>query len=294
MARRTRKPATKKSAAKTTKASEPKPEPKVKAKPETTPKAEPKVEAKPEPKPEPKAEAKSEPKPVKKLPAPRVSGTYSSPGSSVKLAYREDRFDREIIDEVFKTDIYRMWAWKLPAGSVVVDIGAHIGAFTAFVHSLVPDAKLIAVEIDEDNCAVCEANVGPYATVIHAACVGDVLPLGYYQGGSNSGGSRMTFEKMSIMRPLPDALTLSQIIEQQGLDRIDMLKLDCEGCEHSVLRKAAADGSLKLVQRIAAEYHEFFGEKLDALKALLTSEGFAIELAPICPISGHIFAVRTR
>ena len=52
-------------------------------------------------------------------------------------------------------------------------------------------------------------------------------------------------------RPLM-ALTLEQLIEQHNLDRIDVLKLDCEGSEFSILEHST---SLDRINRIVGEYH---------------------------------------
>ena len=51
-------------------------------------------------------------------------------------------------------------------------------------------------------------------------------------------------------------ITLDEIIAQEDLAAIDILKLDCEGCEHSVLGTAEPD-VLKRIRFIVGEYHGF-------------------------------------
>ena len=51
-------------------------------------------------------------------------------------------------------------------------------------------------------------------------------------------------------------ITLDEIMAQEDLAAIDILKLDCEGCEHSVLGTAEAD-VLKRIRFIVGEYHGF-------------------------------------
>ena len=51
-------------------------------------------------------------------------------------------------------------------------------------------------------------------------------------------------------------ITLAEIMAQEDLAAIDILKLDCEGCEHSVLGTAGAD-VLKRIRFIVGEYHGF-------------------------------------
>jgi FkbM family methyltransferase len=49
-------------------------------------------------------------------------------------------------------------------------------------------------------------------------------------------------------------ITLAEIFDENGLDGIDLLKLDCEGCESSVLGCADPD-LLRRVRFITGEYH---------------------------------------
>jgi hypothetical protein len=64
-------------------------------------------------------------------------------------------------------------------------------------------------------------------------------------------------------------ITLDEIMAQEDLAAIDILKLDCEGCEHSVLGTAEAD-VLKRIRFIVGEYHGF-----DRFTAVMRNRLFA-------------------
>lgn len=49
-------------------------------------------------------------------------------------------------------------------------------------------------------------------------------------------------------------VTIEEIIDRKGIAGIDILKLDCEGCEHSVLGCAAPE-TLQRIRFITGEYH---------------------------------------
>jgi hypothetical protein len=51
--------------------------------------------------------------------------------------------------------------------------------------------------------------------------------------------------------------TLGEIIQLMGHEgrNIDILRLDCEGCEHGVLKEMACSGESKFVQQLMVEYH---------------------------------------
>jgi hypothetical protein len=49
-------------------------------------------------------------------------------------------------------------------------------------------------------------------------------------------------------------VTLEQLIDSEGLEEIDLMKMDCEGCEHSVLGCAELS-TLRRMRFITGEYH---------------------------------------
>ncbi len=65
--------------------------------------------------------------------------------------------------------------------------------------------------------------------------------------------------------------TVSEIIDEHGLDRIDLLKIDCEGAELAVLH-GIADRHWPLVRQVVAEVHDRDG-RLDAVLALFARHG---------------------
>jgi FkbM family methyltransferase len=75
-------------------------------------------------------------------------------------------------------------------------------------------------------------------------------------------GNFITFRVTSI--------PLSEVIADLGW--VDILKMDCEGCEHKALNEAKKAGELKHVGRIVLEAHS---EVRDIIK-LLRSESFKV------------------
>ncbi|MFZ0777328.1 MAG: FkbM family methyltransferase [Xanthobacteraceae bacterium] len=83
-------------------------------------------------------------------------------------------------------------------------------------------------------------------------------------------------------------ITLAEIMAQEDLAAIDILKLDCEGCEHSVLGTAEAD-VLKRIRFIVGEYHGF-----DRFTAVMRGKLFATHKVNLVgdPELGCFFAER--
>jgi FkbM family methyltransferase len=148
-------------------------------------------------------------------------------------------------------------------------VGAHIGCFAALWHRRNPLARIVCIEACPENIAVLRANVGHFAEVIHAACsyedepiglLNAVLPYCESTGGSvvmpRSALSKVNGEASSQYwrddRELP-RITLEEVMQRVGSERIDLLKLDCEGSEYSILGRTP---SLDRIQFVLGEYHD--------------------------------------
>ena len=176
--------------------------------------------------------------------------------------------DGPVIEEVYIQQCYRLAILQRSHRSgpqFVVDIGAHIGSFTRHYHELNPQARIASVEACPENMQLLEMNVGSISRVIHAACTYEedfVLANAVFDGGEYTGGSTVTTSWDSNefppnshfcdVRDIP-AITLEQIMSQSGEEGIDILKLDCEGSEISILRETT---SLDRVGLIVGEFHE--------------------------------------
>jgi FkbM family methyltransferase len=183
--------------------------------------------------------------------------------------------DLVVVDDVAERDCYRVGELPMPR-PVVVDVGAHIGCFTKRIHDRNPLARVVAVECCEENLPALRKNVGQFATVVQSALTyeSDVgLLNAVYPGCASTGGStvvsrselRRRLEAGEIpakpsagrdrywadLRPL-QTLTVERLMQEQSLERIDILKLDCEGSELSILRGTT---SLDRIGLIVGEYH---------------------------------------
>ncbi|MGL4462247.1 MAG: FkbM family methyltransferase, partial [Planctomycetia bacterium] len=181
--------------------------------------------------------------------------------------------DVDVTAAVYHRDEYKLeWldADAVPPGGLIVDVGAHIGAFARKAHEKWPTARIVCVEPVAANVAVLRANVGDHATVVHAACTYETDAVLYdcVQPGVESTGGSMVRPADDVEpklqgkyvyhrdhRPLA-TVTLEDLRTLAGdgtaAERIDLLKLDCEESEFSILGRSP---SLDHVERIVGEFH---------------------------------------
>jgi len=185
---------------------------------------------------------------------------------------RENNIEQDmvIVRDVVDGDCYKtaIIPGVFTDAKLIIDVGSHIGCFAKLAHKLAPKAKIVCVEVCPENLAALRKNVGEFATVIHGACTyepGDLMLLNAVRPNCESTGGSVVVQAEQLestdlrqhgykywadRRPLAK-VTLESILELVGMDRIDVLKLDCEGSEFSILKSPSMDK----IRYIVGEYH---------------------------------------
>ena len=135
---------------------------------------------------------------------------------------------------------------------VFFDIGANIGRFSTAVLNAFPNAAIHAFEPHPRNFAFLKANLPEDRVECHNLAVGDArgeLTL-YDRADAEDGAHASLYEaaiseihKQRTVEYSVSMETLDQFCEERGIKDIDLIKIDTEGGELSVLR-----GAKKLIQ----------------------------------------------
>ena len=96
-------------------------------------------------------------------------------------------------------------------------------------------------------------------------------------------------ERVSVSCPL---LSVSDVIEEQELGQVDLLKVDAEGIEDGILA-GIADEHWPRIQQVTVEVHRG-KEQLEKVESLLRGHGFEIvtEASPASPAEPMVYARR--
>lgn len=157
---------------------------------------------------------------------------------------------------------------------VVVDIGAHIGAFTHI--ALEGGARQVhAFEPSRRNFEWLRRNCGTHPNaLLYPLAVGP-------RGQSKVFLQTKRRDKPSLHHTGEggaafEATDLDSILRMVG--DVDLLKIDCEGSEYGILGSARR---LRQVQRIVGELHQFSEcHDPEALKERLREQGYAVRSRP--------------
>ena len=205
-----------------------------------------------------------------------------------------------LIEEIWADRCYLDDEPGATTGGDIVDIGAHVGVFSAWAAQRYPGSRIIAVEPSSRMCAALRRNVAANGfdavTVMHAACgaaPGDV-PL-YSRGpeAMNSLYDKDNYGSAFRVLETVKVVTIDHIFHRFAIERCDLLKLDCEGAEYDILFNASIS-TLARVRRIAMEYHVGLSPgSADTLGEFLAGRGFTARWSPLLDEEGgYLHAVR--
>lgn len=150
----------------------------------------------------------------------------------------------------------------------ILDLGANIGMTMAHFAVLYPRARMIGVELDADNAALCRENVRPWAdrcTLVEGAVWTADGQVTYERRRGLEQGFHVADERGNAMAP---AITLNTLLARHGWDQVDFVKMDIEGAEEEVLRRGTEWA--ERVRSIKVEVHGSYtvGDCASDLRAL--------------------------
>lgn len=215
--------------------------------------------------------------------------------------------------EIFEQQTYLKHGIQLRDGATVVDIGANIGLFSLFIMSRCKNAEIYAFEPAPAAYEVLKANCTAYGGRTHPVNAGVAQHAGkatltFYENSSvfsgfhaNEHADRQAIETVvrnSLVNSMPaddkeveayigeltaDRMlhktcesrmtTVSEIIREQGIEGIDLLKIDAEKSEEEILAGIDADDWLRIAQ-IVVEIHDPSYQAVARIKTLLNQKGF--------------------
>jgi len=161
--------------------------------------------------------------------------------------------DRASITEI---QMFRPYSQPAP-GSVVLDIGANIGAFA--LQASQTASKVYAVEPIQSNYEMLCRNVAANSckTVVPIR-VAVAAQTGSSEMSVNGVTSSLKWQESGTRSETVPTVTLAALLQSFGPAAFDYVKMDCEGAEWEILLQTP-DEVFSSIRRIELEYHCFPG-----------------------------------
>ena len=252
------------------------------------------------------------------------AGLYRLP-NQLQVRHQNRNETEFIYEQIFGQRIYLRHGVQLRDGDCVFDVGANIGLFTLFVYEHCPQARVFAFEPMPTSFACLQENIGRYGlpAVLYRCALSNRSGAGRFTfypkwtASSSLYGDAQAEEaallaylrnqgkevaeyaaQLASGRYEGEAVEcrlerLSEIIAEQQIERIDLLKLDVEKSEWDVLEGIEPDDWQK-IRQVVVEVHDLDG-RLERMQQLLAEQGFIVEVEQEVGLVGtNIYSLYAR
>ncbi len=188
-----------------------------------------------------------------------------------QMMLRHNTSDFHVFTEVFIKNDYAILTQQYFGDEqphFIIDVGANIGCATLYLRRFFPDAKYIAIEASKSNFEALERNISlnrceNVKAINNAFWVNnEILELGnsFRDGREWAFSTRPLQEQLAEQKnntTLVQGITLAQILADNQILEVDILKIDIEGGEKWILEDSATMQLIKeKVKILLMEVHE--------------------------------------
>lgn len=199
-----------------------------------------------------------------------------------------------VFKEIFVSDFYDIDALleKLPPRPVVLDIGANAGYFDMLLFSKMAEATVYAYEPILANYELFQENValnpflGDRIHVFNKAVTGipqEAVELFMETDTENSVIASVygDFDRQNRFTQRVPSISLLQILEENGIARADLVKIDCEGSEYPIIYETPF-ACWEKMPLLTIEVHDLDPDRRNVgyLSRFLENRGYEVASAP--------------
>ncbi len=234
--------------------------------------------------------------------------------NGLEVAYQSKAELLQFYEDIFEKQVYTRGGITLRDGDTVFDVGANIGLFSVFVAERWPGARIWAFEPAPPLFEILRANTARYGDRVRLLNCGLSNQSGearltfyphtsgmssFYPDGQQEAAALRTLirneaqgrKEVEELRAWEDELieqrlrsetltcslrTLAEVVREEGVTRIDLLKVDVEKSEMDVLEGMDAEAWSKVEQAVV-EVHDL-GSRLLDIQRRFRDLGFAVTL----------------
>ncbi len=186
--------------------------------------------------------------------------------------------------EIYKDGVYRPFLPLMKEGSLALDIGGNIGLTSIFFSKYFE--RVITLEPSERHFECLNKNlVSNNVTNVKAIQKALYIKNAEFPFGGPTDNQTMRSLHTATWQDgksdeKVEAITIDKLFEEEGIDKVTLLKLDVEGSETEIV---SSEGFAKVAPKIECligETHTWSGRHPNQFKDALKSNGFVFETIP--------------
>ena len=200
-----------------------------------------------------------------------------------------DRAELSMLVDIWYRKVYTPSFFSIHSQDIIIDVGANKGYFSLFAATRASNGKVYAFEPVTElfNRALENSRLNRLSnlTIINKALWSESGEKPFYLS-TNSGGHSMRPKPSSYEEVVVHTIRLDEFCKANQINRIDLLKLDCEGAEYDILMTLDKD-FLDHIKKISMEIHDFGSHHHNQILDFLGKNNFKTK-----ELEGYIYAWR--
>lgn len=180
-------------------------------------------------------------------------------GLKFPFRLRRGTTDLATFDQIFVSRIYNVPLNSPPQS--IIDCGANVGMAAIYFANRFPESMIIAVEPEESNFEILEANCRPYPNI---RCLQKAIwPFSTHLKVVDSGTGHYGFKTESVTvetgetKTVTASISIPEIMKSFGLTSVDFIKIDIEGAEKELFDEQT-EAWLPFTRSFVVECHDRF------------------------------------
>ncbi len=191
---------------------------------------------------------------------------------------KDDISDKYAVVEVWVKEFYFRDGFGIGKDDVVIDIGAHIGAFSLYAGGCAKNGRILCFEPMKGSFGLLRRNIelNGFRNILPVnlglASKKGAFTIHAQEGNSTCAGAYTKGSPHEIT-----CITLKDVFDDYDVGRCNFLKMDCEGMEYEILLNAPKE-LFDRIDKIVLECHDSWVEGCSRhdLRRLLEGNGFSV------------------
>lgn len=194
----------------------------------------------------------------------------------------ENYYPGHQFEEIFKTRLYAPYL-EDKTNAQVLDLGANLGVFSIYAQKY--SSKVWSLEPDPENffafSHTVEFNHFDKIKPIQKAIYIENGTFDFHQNDNKTMKSlHAAIDDGKTPPPPVETITIDKLFKDEGIEHLDLVKLDIEGTEVELVSSAGFREVAPKIDVVIGEYHQWSGRNPNQLKEALENNGFKFEWYP--------------